>query len=166
LLSGCGVDSANETGGELTAIEKYAEESEKIITLDMQDGQGDQANQNDQLDELIEKGVDVLCINAVDIDSARGLADKAKAAGIPAVFFNGEPVICDWQADKSQSLMETILAVQEQQMSRGEMIFSQKRREYWLLSCSLGEVAGCRGCVAPCKAYAYRHSSEAGFAVK
>ena len=56
--------------------------------------------------------------------------------------------------------------IKEQQMSRGEMIFSQKRREYWLLSCSLGEVAGYRGRVAPCKAYAYRHSSEASFAVK
>lgn len=73
------------------AIEKYAGESSTAITLNMQDAQGDQAKQNDQLDVLIEKGVDVLVINAVDTGSAQGLADKAKAAGIPAVFFNREP---------------------------------------------------------------------------
>lgn len=74
-----------------SAIEKYAKESNVAITLDMQDAQGDQAKQNDQIDVLIEKGVDVLAINAVDTGSAQGLADKAKAAGIPAVFFNREP---------------------------------------------------------------------------
>jgi methyl-galactoside transport system substrate-binding protein len=73
------------------AIEKYAGEAAATITLDMQDGQGDQAKQNDQLDVLIQKGVNVLVINAVDAGSAQGIADKAKAAGIPAVFFNREP---------------------------------------------------------------------------
>ncbi|MFV0520418.1 MAG: galactose ABC transporter substrate-binding protein [Lachnospirales bacterium] len=73
------------------AMEKYAGEQTNVVVLDMQDGQGDQAKQNDQLDILIEKGVDVLAINAVDTGSAQGLADKAVAAGIPAVFFNREP---------------------------------------------------------------------------
>ncbi len=73
------------------AIEKYAGESSDVIELDMQDGQSDQATQNDQLDVLIEKGVDVLLINAVDAGSAQGLADKAIEAGIPCVFFNREP---------------------------------------------------------------------------
>lgn len=73
------------------AIEKYAKESTAPIVLDMQDGQGDQAKQNDQMDVLIQKGVDILVINAVDAGSAQGLADKAKAAGIPAIFFNREP---------------------------------------------------------------------------
>lgn len=74
-----------------TAIEKYAAESAADITLDMQDGQGNQATQNDQMDVLIQKGVDVLLINAVDAGSAQGLADKAVAAGIPFIFFNREP---------------------------------------------------------------------------
>ncbi|MDR1156958.1 MAG: galactose ABC transporter substrate-binding protein [Oscillospiraceae bacterium] len=73
------------------AIDKYAQASSVKITLDMQDGQGDQSKQNDQLDVLIEKNVDVIVINAVDAGSAQGLADKAVAAGIPAVFFNREP---------------------------------------------------------------------------
>ena len=74
-----------------SAIEKYAKEADVEIKLDMQDGQGDQSKQNDQLDVLISKGVDALLINAVDTGSAQGLADKAKAADIPAVFFNREP---------------------------------------------------------------------------
>lgn len=73
------------------AIQDYAEKSNVSIKLDMQDAQGDQAKQNDQLDVLINKNVDVLLINAVDAGSAQGLADKAKAAQIPAIFFNREP---------------------------------------------------------------------------
>ena len=34
--------------------------------VEMQDGKGDQATQNDQLDVMISKGVDVLCVNMVD----------------------------------------------------------------------------------------------------
>ena len=49
----------------------------------MQDGKGDQATQNDQLDVMIEKGVDVLCVNMVDAKAASGVVDKAKDAGIP-----------------------------------------------------------------------------------
>jgi len=41
--------------------------------------------------------------------------------------------------------MKNAGAPREQQMSRGEMIFSQKRHKYWLLSCSLGEVAALQG---------------------
>ena len=57
----------------------------------MQDGKGDQATQNDQLDVMIEKGVDVLAVNMVDAKAAAGVVEKAKTAGIPTVFFNREP---------------------------------------------------------------------------
>lgn len=73
------------------AIEKYAEEADIKINLDMQDAQGDQAKQNDQMDILVEKDLDAVLINCVDTGSAQGLADKAKDAGIPAIFFNREP---------------------------------------------------------------------------
>lgn len=70
------------------AIEAAFEGKAEII---MQDGKGDQATQNDQLDVMIEKGVDVLCVNMVDAKAAQGVADKAKEAGIPTIFFNREP---------------------------------------------------------------------------
>ena len=70
------------------AIETALDGKAEII---MQDGKGDQATQNDQLDVMIEKGVDVLCVNMVDAKAAQGVADKAKEAGIPTIFFNREP---------------------------------------------------------------------------
>ena len=57
----------------------------------MQDGKGDQATQNDQLDVMISKGVDVLAVNMVDAKAASGVVEKAKEAGIPTIFFNREP---------------------------------------------------------------------------
>ena len=61
------------------------------ITLLMNDSQNDQSKQNDQIDILIEKGVDALIVNIVDIGAAGAVIDKAKAADIPVVFFNREP---------------------------------------------------------------------------
>lgn len=60
-------------------------------TVTMQDGKGDQATQNDQLDVMLEKGVDVLAVNMVDAKAAAGVVEKAKAKDIPIVFFNREP---------------------------------------------------------------------------
>jgi methyl-galactoside transport system substrate-binding protein len=59
--------------------------------ITMQDGKGDQATQNDQLDVMISKKMDGLIVNMVDAQAAAGVVDKIKAAGIPVVFFNREP---------------------------------------------------------------------------
>ena len=60
-------------------------------SIAMQDGKGDQATQNDQLDVMIEKKVDGILVNMVDAQAAAGVLEKIKAAGIPVVFFNREP---------------------------------------------------------------------------
>ncbi|MDR0649383.1 MAG: galactose ABC transporter substrate-binding protein [Synergistaceae bacterium] len=60
-------------------------------TMTMQDGKGDQATQNDQLDVMISKKMDGLIVNMVDAQAAAGVLEKIKAAGIPVVFFNREP---------------------------------------------------------------------------
>ncbi len=73
------------------AIESYAASAAVKVTLAMQDGKGDQAAQNDQMDVLCQQKVNAILINAVDAGAAQGLADKAKAANIPAIFFNREP---------------------------------------------------------------------------
>jgi methyl-galactoside transport system substrate-binding protein len=59
--------------------------------ISMQDGKGDQATQNDQLDVMLEKGMDGLIVNMVDAQAAAGVLNKIKAAGVPVVFFNREP---------------------------------------------------------------------------
>ncbi len=68
-------------------IEKAAEGKAQLI---MNDSQNDQAKQNDQVDAMIAKGVKALAINLVDPGAAPAIADKAKAAGIPVIFFNKE----------------------------------------------------------------------------
>jgi len=72
------------------AIEKEAAAIPNVELL-MNDSKGDQAIQNDQIDILIEKGVDALAINIVDIGAVQTVLDKAQAANIPIVFFNREP---------------------------------------------------------------------------
>lgn len=57
----------------------------------MNDSQGDQGKQNDQIDVMIQQKVNALAINIVDIGAAQTVLDKAKDANLPIVFFNREP---------------------------------------------------------------------------
>lgn len=63
----------------------------KTAELLMNDSQNNQSEQNNQVDVLIAKGVKALAINLVDPAAASTIIDKAKAAGIPVVFFNKDP---------------------------------------------------------------------------
>jgi len=65
--------------------------AEGKIELLLNDGKGDQGTQNDQVDLLIQKGVDVLLVNIVDVGAAQTIVNKAKSADIPIIFFNREP---------------------------------------------------------------------------
>lgn len=68
---------------------------EKMIkgkaTLIINDSQNSQATQNDQVDVMINRRASVLAINLVDPQAAQTIIDKAKAKGLPLVFFNKEP---------------------------------------------------------------------------
>jgi methyl-galactoside transport system substrate-binding protein len=59
--------------------------------IQMVDAQNDQTKQTEQIDLLLSKGVDVLCVNAVDPKAAATIISKAKAASVPIVFFNRCP---------------------------------------------------------------------------
>lgn len=61
------------------------------VELFLNDGKGDQGTQNDQIDLLIQKQVDVLAVNLVDVGAAQTVINKAKDADIPIIFFNREP---------------------------------------------------------------------------
>ena len=76
---------------EKIAKQKEAESGKKIV-INMVDGQSSQALQNDQVDSFISRRYDVICVNEVDRTSAAVIVNKAKAADIPVVFFNREPV--------------------------------------------------------------------------
>ena len=60
--------------------------------LDIVDGQNAQPTQNEQIDLFISKGVPAMAVNQVDRELANVTLDKAKAADIPVVFFNKEPL--------------------------------------------------------------------------
>lgn len=61
------------------------------VEIQMVDAQNDQARQVEQIDLMINKGAQVLCVNAVDPTAAQSIISKAKAADIPVIFFNRCP---------------------------------------------------------------------------
>lgn len=63
--------------------------------VDIVDSQNSQPTQNDKVDLFINKKVNALAINAVDRTAAGVIIDKAKAADIPVVFLNREPLADD-----------------------------------------------------------------------
>lgn len=70
------------------AIEKAAMGKAELL---INDGKGDQGTQTDQIDLLIQKNVDVLLVNIVDVGASNTIVEKAKKADIPIIFFNREP---------------------------------------------------------------------------
>ena len=66
-------------------------------TVDIVDGQNSQPTQNDKIDLFLNKKVNALAINPVDLTAAGVIIDKAKAAKTPVVFFNREPMASDMQ---------------------------------------------------------------------
>ncbi len=87
---GCAIYKFDDTfmTGVRNSILKTAEGQAKV---DMVDSQNSQATQNDKVDLFITRKVKALAINPVDRAAAGVIVQKAKAAGIPVVFFNREP---------------------------------------------------------------------------
>lgn len=63
--------------------------------LDIVDSQNAQPTQNEKIDLFISKKYKALAVNPVDRTAAGVIIDKAKAAGVPVVFLNREPVAED-----------------------------------------------------------------------
>lgn len=80
-------------------LERMAREEEQTrgvrINLSVVDGRSNQTTQLDQIDSLIDRGCDALCVNIVDRTAAAVLIDKAQKAGVPLIFFNRQPVAED-----------------------------------------------------------------------
>lgn len=69
-------------------IENFAKDAD--VELEIQDSKNDPAVQMEQIDAMINKGVNVLAINMVDPGTAPTIIEKAKAANIPLILFNKE----------------------------------------------------------------------------
>ncbi len=70
-----------------------ADESPKLgAELTLADSKNDQTTQDAQVDEFIAAGVKALIINPVNRMDVQTMVDKARAADIPIVFINREPM--------------------------------------------------------------------------
>lgn len=106
-------------------LEEIAKENEsnfnRKIVLEFVDAKASTINQGNQVDKFIKQDYDIICVNLVDRTAAATIIDKAKAANIPLIFFNREPVEEDmdrWdkvyyvgaQAEQSARLQADIVA--------------------------------------------------------
>ena len=62
------------------------------ITVERRGSAGSQITQNQQVDELIKAGCDVICVNLVDRTDPAMIIEAARAADVPVIFFNRELV--------------------------------------------------------------------------
>ena len=80
----------------ISQLQSYAREKEKdwgiSITLNIQNADQSQFTQNDQMENFIEEGCDLACINLVDRTDASIIIEKAKSNHVPVIFFNRELV--------------------------------------------------------------------------
>ncbi|MDD7218922.1 MAG: galactose ABC transporter substrate-binding protein [Clostridia bacterium] len=68
------------------------EESGIAINIEVLDASGSQTTQNEQVQMLVEKGCDVICVNLVDRTEPTTITDMAEKNGVPIIFFNRELV--------------------------------------------------------------------------
>lgn len=61
------------------------------VEIQIADSQNSQATQDEQINEFISNGVNVLIINPVNRMDALSIVEKAKSANIPVIFINREP---------------------------------------------------------------------------
>lgn len=77
-------------------LQSYAKEkgrkTETLISLEIQNAEKSQILQNDQMDDFIREGCDIVCVNLVDRTDASTIVEKAKSSDIPVIFFNRELV--------------------------------------------------------------------------
>ena len=94
------------------------------ITLDMHDAANDVSTANNKLDAALTKGTDVVAICAPDRESTETMAQKCDADGVPAVFFNMEPM------ESTMESYDNIWYVGAEAAQSGEMC-AQALINYW-----------------------------------
>lgn len=83
---------SNMTAALQSDVDTYCRDTGAKIYVTVEAAQESQATQNDQIDRFLSLNYDVLCVNLVDRTDAGRIVDKARAADVPVIFFNREPV--------------------------------------------------------------------------
>ena len=71
------------------------ESKDYAISMTIMDASNSQRVQNDQIEQMINDGCNVLCVNLADRTEPSEIIDAAKEKDIPIIFFNREPVAED-----------------------------------------------------------------------
>ena len=76
---------------------KNTETDDMKVIVSIRSGDDSQREQNKIVEEMIDAGCDILCVNLVDRTSPSAIIKMARDEDIPIVFFNREPVREDLQ---------------------------------------------------------------------
>ncbi len=83
----------------LEHFNNYAAKKEKqtgiAINIEVYNAADSQLTQNDQVEEMLEDGCDVICVNLVDRTEPTAIIDMAEKQAVPVIFFNRELVAED-----------------------------------------------------------------------
>lgn len=71
---------------------KTVETTNMNVIVSVRSGDNDQREQDEIVDEMIDAGCDVLCVNLVDRTAPANIIKSARQSDIPVIFFNREPV--------------------------------------------------------------------------
>lgn len=71
---------------------KTMETKDMKIMISERNGDNDQRDQNEAVEEMIDAGCDIMCINLVDRTEPSTIIKMARQNNIPVIFFNREPV--------------------------------------------------------------------------
>ena len=70
---------------------KTMETKDMKIMISERNGDNDQRDQNEAVEEMIDAGCDIMCINLVDRTEPSKIIKMARQNNIPVIFFNREP---------------------------------------------------------------------------
>ncbi|HEY9574547.1 MAG TPA: galactose ABC transporter substrate-binding protein [Lachnospiraceae bacterium] len=73
-------------------VSKKEKESGYAINVEIYNASSSQSTQNDQVEDMIEDGCQVICVNLVDRTEPSTIIEAAKNANVPVIFFNRELV--------------------------------------------------------------------------
>ncbi|MDS0525708.1 galactose ABC transporter substrate-binding protein [Clostridium sp. SHJSY1] len=73
-------------------LEEIQKQNEDKVKYTFYDGKSDQTVQNEQIDEVLNKGVDLILLNIVNRSDAQSVINKIKTTNIPVILFNREPL--------------------------------------------------------------------------
>ena len=71
------------------------------FTVLLESADGSQVTQNNQVDNFLNAGCDILCVNLVDRTDVSSIINKAEISNTPILFFNREPVPADIERSNS-----------------------------------------------------------------